>query len=64
MNSELSSQIDERISELRDALSTLEFAYINCGNAKAVDLISIIGVSVRDGYRTLENLEAALFKLN
>lgn len=64
MKAELSSQIDERISELRDALSTLEFAYTNCGNAKAVDLISIIGVSVRDGCRTLEKLEEALSKIN
>ncbi len=64
MSPELSVSIDNRVSELRDALSTLEFAYKNCGNAEVVDLTSIIGVSVRDACRTLERLEEILTKLN
>lgn len=63
MKSGLMTAVNERVSELRDALSTLEFAYKHCADASAVDLTSIIGVACRDACSTLEKLEAAFSEL-
>lgn len=55
--------IDMYISELRESFSTLEFAYLNCGNAAAGDLTSLIGCVSRDGSNTLLKLEDLLLRI-